>query len=586
MQIHDHATQGDIAGVAHQIASGVDIDCAEEVYVDCTEEVDVDEEEVDIDCVEKYFSETPLMCAIASADAGIDMLRFLVENGADVNAIGGEDQDTVLGLALKSGDLDKIRFLLDVGADIHYQSPHGYDVLIDATYGSDISLIPILNLLIERGAKVTGVNSYAETALRIASRVGRFDAVKVLLAAGADSTQLEWTELMHAIAFGRLEEVEVLLDEGVDLSARDWWGRTPWLLSLQVGELKKAKLLLSSGANREDVGRCGKTPLMYAIENGRVEFLEWLIEEGFDIEATDEFGTTPLMVAAGCSATDCVRILMENDANPARGDHCDEKAIHRAGNLEIVRILVAAGEDLSDINDGVRALLTGVGNHKLQVSREQYLAGQYRRFGKANPEVMEIDFWKAMIRCGESAYYAQNTFADTDNVDEPVWCYERFGRTITELLDGRIVEIAGEHEDYYDPNFCIYNDVVVYQGDGTFKIFGYPKDVFPPTDFHTATRVGNYIYIIGNVGYQNERIYDETPVYRLHCDTFNIEKIATTGDKPRWISRHKAHYKEPAKICVSGGEVFVTMNDKVEYVENLVDYTLDLENLSWSRIDA
>ncbi|MBW4661820.1 MAG: ankyrin repeat domain-containing protein [Drouetiella hepatica Uher 2000/2452] len=563
MQIHDHAKQGNIAGVAHQVASGVDINCAE-----------------------KYFLRTPLMCAVASADAGIDMLQFLVENDADINAVGGEDQDTALGLAVKSGNLDKIRFLLDVGADIHYQLPHGYDVLISATCGPDISLIPILNLLIERGAKVTGVSSYAESALRIASRVGRFDAVKVLLTAGADVTQLEWTELMHAIAFGHLEEVKVLLDEGADLSARDWWERTPWLLSLQVGELKKAKLLLLSGANREDVGRCGKTPLMYAIENGRIEFLEWLIEEGFDIEATDEFGNTPLMVAAECGATDCVRILIENNANPARVKHCDNKAIHRAGNLEIVRILVAAGEDLSDINDGVRALLTGVGNQELQVSREQYLAGRYRQFGKANPEVMEIDFWRAMVRCGHSAYKARDTFADNDNLDEPVWCYQRFGRTITELLDGRIVEIAGEHEDYYDPDFCIYNDVVVYQGNGTFKILGYPKNVFSPTDFHTATLVGNYIYIIGNAGYQHERIYDETPVYRLHCDTFNIEKIETTGDKPGWISRHKAYYKEPAKIRVAGGKVSVMTNEKVEYIENLVDYILDLTNLSWSRIDA
>jgi ankyrin repeat protein len=104
MQIHDHAQQGDIAGVVRQITNGIDIDCAE-----------------------KYSSKTPLMCAVASADAGIDMLRFLVENGADVNAVGGELQDTVLGLAVKSDNLDKVQFLLDVGADIHYQRPHGYD---------------------------------------------------------------------------------------------------------------------------------------------------------------------------------------------------------------------------------------------------------------------------------------------------------------------------------------------------------------------------------------------------------------------------------------------------------------------------
>ena len=86
---------------------------------------------------------------------------------------------------------------------------------------------------------------------------------------------------------------------------------------------------------------------------------------------------------------------------------------------------------------------------------------------------MEIPFWQAMVCEGCAAYTAKNIFNDTENWQDPAWCYQRFGRTITQLPDGRIVEIAGEHEDYYDPDFCIYNDVVVYQGDGNFHIFGY-----------------------------------------------------------------------------------------------------------------
>jgi len=99
-----------------------------------------------------------------------------------------------------------------------------------------------------------------------------------------------------------------------------------------------------------------------------------------------------------------------------------------------------------------------------------------------------------MINSGVNAWTARDTFEDKDYTT-PVWCFDRFGTTITELPDGRIVEIAGEHEDYYDVDFCIYNDIVVHQGNGTYQIFGYPQDVFPPTDFHTATLVGEYIYI-------------------------------------------------------------------------------------------
>ncbi|MGL5944290.1 MAG: ankyrin repeat domain-containing protein [Waterburya sp.] len=569
MQIHIYAKQGNIAGVAHEIANGVDIDC-----------------------IDKYTAQTPLMYAVTSPNADIYMMRFLVKNGANVNNIVEENEykthETVLSLAVKSGNIDKIKYFLDAGASINYQRPHGYDILIDAMHGRDIvnddDLLPILNLLLKKGAKVNGISSYGETALKVVSRVGRFDAVRLLLAAGADSQQLEWTELMHAIVFGSVENVKTLLDKGADLGIRDYWQRTPWLLSIQVGDVEKAKLILASGADRSDRGLGGNTPLMYAIENNRIEVLEWLIQEGFDFEATNESGTTALMVAAENGATDCVRLILESGANPAKVNAWESKAIQEASNLAIVRMLVDAGEDLSEINNEMRRSLTGIGNSEPEVPQELYFAGKHRRFGTTNPEVMEIDFWKAMIRCGISAWNAKDRFDDTDSRDEPVWCYDRFGRTITQLPDGRIIEIAGEHEDYYDPDFCIYNDVVVYDGKGNFKILGYPKDIFPPTDFHSATLVGEYIYIIGNVGYNQERIFGETPVYRLHIQSFKIEKIETTGEKPGWIGRHQARYQEPSKIYITGGKICRLVNNKEEYVENLLNYTLDLTTLQWNQV--
>src|SRR5207253_1603305 len=110
-------------------------------------------------------------------------------------------------------------------------------------------------------------------------------------------------------------------------------------------------------------------------------------------------------------------------------------------------------------------------------------------------------FRRAMVQAGCNAYRARVLFDDPKRYDRMVWCYDRFGRTTTWLPDGRILEIAGEHEDHYDPDFCIYNDVVVFDGKGGFEILSYPETVFPPTDFHTATRVDDSLYIIGCLGY-------------------------------------------------------------------------------------
>jgi len=87
--------------------------------------------------------------------------------------------------------------------------------------------------------------------------------------------------------------------------------------------------------------------------------------------------------------------------------------------------------------------------------------------GTANPTLMEKPFWKYMVYEKLSAYRARDIFeAPKDPFDypNPVWCFERSGATRTKLPDGRIVCIGGEHEDFYDPDFYIYN--------GTYPISG------------------------------------------------------------------------------------------------------------------
>ncbi len=101
-------------------------------------------------------------------------------------------------------------------------------------------------------------------------------------------------------------------------------------------------------------------------------------------------------------------------------------------------------------------------------------------------------------------YRARDLFNIPLNREEgPIWTFDRMGRTCDELVDGRMVCIGGEHEDFYDPDFRIYNDVVVFNADATIDIYGYPKEIFPPTDFQTATVTGTIIT------YKN-RIFGET----------------------------------------------------------------------------
>ena len=202
------------------------------------------------------------------------------------------------------------------------------------------------------------------------------------------------------------------------------------------------------------------------------------------------------------------------------------------------------------------------------------------RRGTSNPECMNNEFWNLCIQSGLSAFSVNDALKGPSSfMTEPCWSFERFGQAKVKLKDGREVFIGGEHEDHYDPDFYIYNDVIVIDNNKV-DIFTYPKEDFPPTDFHTATLIDDLIYIIGNLGYIDNRKPGETQVYRLDINTWKIEKVETSGELPGWIYEHKAELSEDSRsITISGGKV-----DNERLLENFDEYRLDLEKMTWKKI--
>jgi hypothetical protein len=219
------------------------------------------------------------------------------------------------------------------------------------------------------------------------------------------------------------------------------------------------------------------------------------------------------------------------------------------------------------------------------ITRELFLEWRSPRFGRSNPERMNNPVWEWLIKSKLSAFLAAEKLNGPDPLDSgPGWCFDRFGQSSTELPDGRIVLIAGEHEDHYDPDFYIYNDVVVQHADGKIEIFGYPQDIFPPTDFHTATLAGNRIIIIGRLSYPEERKPGTTSVTVLNLDTFAISKVASSGSPPGWLYSHNATLtKDNASILVQSGKLD-TGGDDGALIENVDDWRLNLADWRWERL--
>jgi hypothetical protein len=223
-------------------------------------------------------------------------------------------------------------------------------------------------------------------------------------------------------------------------------------------------------------------------------------------------------------------------------------------------------------------------------------------YGSSNPERIDNPVWLAAIAAGQTAYQIRKQQEDTvagegsgsghssyrERAAGPVWTWQRFGRTTSRLPDGRQIHIGGEHEDWYDLDFCIYNDVVVEHPDQRCEIFGYPKSVFPPTDFHTATLIGETIWIVGSLGYFDLRRPGDTQIVTLDTRTLAIKHVASVGDCPSWLHRHWAELTADHEILVGGGQLIEPSLDGQQLSSKANDacFAFNPKTKTWRRVDG
>lgn len=215
-------------------------------------------------------------------------------------------------------------------------------------------------------------------------------------------------------------------------------------------------------------------------------------------------------------------------------------------------------------------------------SKELFAHWQMANRGKGMAVDMSNPVWEWMFRGRVDPYHANLIFeTSNDYPGQPRWAGCRMGQSKNNLSDGRVIWIAGEHEDFYDPDFYIYNDVIVEQPDGSLKIFGYSTEDFPPTDFHSATLVDNdsSIIIIGSIGYKEYRQIGATPVFRLNTRTFEIQAIKTSGDSPGWMHKHTAQINDHG-IHIRGGEVLSNEG----FLESIDEWSLCIDTFTWTRL--
>jgi ankyrin repeat protein len=266
--------------------------------------------------------ETALMLAIKNGD--LSNVEQLLARGANVNVVEKFHNQTPLMYAASAqrNAAQMVKMLLAKGAD-----PKSRSLFRD--WDSQISSEP-------RGQyRPTG----GHTALLLAARDGCLDCIEPLLAAGASintPTPEAVTPLMLALDNGHSEIAKLLLQKGANPNVWDWWGRTALYIAVDRKEAAGGRGPASPGAAK---GK-GPTPAMAGVSH--MELITMLLDAGVDPNAELNFhrpsrggnsgrfgetslstGCTPLFRAVQGNDLQVIQALLAKGANPninAMGD--------------------------------------------------------------------------------------------------------------------------------------------------------------------------------------------------------------------------------------------------------------------------
>ena len=354
--------------------------------------------------------ESPPLVLAAKKKASLDMCRWLVSIGCDLNQ-GNRLGETPLAAAASCGCEDTLKFflisgasirnqegtdiitratsteiaslLVDAGSDIDTIDPCGESILMDATVLRDIVWV---RGLLELGAD-PDANSTGETALHLAAKLGEHEIAKLLIRAGANVSQADvdgWTPLMYAAT---LETAQLLVDNGASTQPVDDISEN--VISKHI-DPEIIDLLLSV-TDDQAVASSGLGSLIRrSAEDNQLELVDFVLSRGANVDAATSWGESALLVAAEHHHLEMVRKLIRSDASLEQADENGRTALFYAAAPESLTAYELAKENKSQWLDKLEDLEAA--GHALDSPEIQslYKDAPYGYFPSDDPSVIEL----------------------------------------------------------------------------------------------------------------------------------------------------------------------------------------------------
>jgi len=275
----------------------------------------------DVNIAEPRRGQTAMMWAAAEGHA--DVVGALLEIGADAKAVS-KSGFNALAFAIAKNDAASARLLLASGLDPNFTLPSGNKVLMMAmAYGHTETA----SALLDGGADIRATDRGGNTPLHVAAQSGNLVLIKQLLEKGADpnarnaraSMQVgrgaggggggravaggSLTPLMVAARANQLDAMKLLVAGGADPALRADNG-TSTLMYASGAKLATVTYAYEIDPVVDVVNQSGQTPIHAAVSGGVqrtqdeiVEVIQFLADKGAKLDEIDAAGRTAISLA-------------------------------------------------------------------------------------------------------------------------------------------------------------------------------------------------------------------------------------------------------------------------------------------------
>jgi ankyrin repeat protein len=231
--------------------------------------------------------------------------QFLENLGLEVNVTTKEGDNPLHKLANKSQDSELLKYFINHGVKIDQKNKDGDTPFINAAYGSSLACLILLQ---EHVADINHKNNDGLSALTVAIRRNKPDAVQFLIENGADIFLKDGKENSLAVhlveSFNPKKNQEFqqnlnfLTEAGLNMTGNQGNGNTVYHHAVLKNSIQLLELLESYNISINSKNKEGNTALHLAAMKAKdTNVMKYLVEKGADKYLTTSFEETAFRLA-------------------------------------------------------------------------------------------------------------------------------------------------------------------------------------------------------------------------------------------------------------------------------------------------